>query len=364
METARPLAPRIVQLAERIAADIGRRRLKPGDSYLTTAETARLLGISTTAANRAMQLLVQRQVLERRQRKGTTVALAPAAIKTSLRRVHLLVQPQYLKREGLLGDGRLIGIQSVLPGADIQFSFMEGLNEAAQVDRLIRSALAAREPEGFVAVRASLDVQQALGASGLPVVLAGTPYPSVRGLVSLDRDHEQIGRLLADWLMERGARWVLVLMRERMLQGDHVTFDAVRDTVAAAGLPAQALSLRTLPSDAAVAAEEVRLLLEARHGPGGILCRGTPLAAAAETALQARGDRARPLPAIAVCDVFAPEGPPTLYPHARPLLDAQEWGARIGTLLLRQARGEVPQPSHEFVPVELHVPTNPSRRPT
>jgi DNA-binding transcriptional regulator YhcF (GntR family) len=183
METETLESPRVVQLADRIAADIQERRLQPGDVYLTTAEAARFLRISTTSANRAMQLLVQRRVLERRQRKGTVVCTPTAAgTATPLRRVRLIVHQRYLKAEGLFTDGRIIGIQSALPGADIEFSFMPEGDEVVHVQRLIAQTLAAREPEGFVAARVSLPVQRVLAESGLPVVLAGTAFPSVRGL--------------------------------------------------------------------------------------------------------------------------------------------------------------------------------------
>ena len=52
--------PRILLLADHIAEDIKRRKLKPGDPYQGTTETAEMLGVSTTAANRAMQVLVKR----------------------------------------------------------------------------------------------------------------------------------------------------------------------------------------------------------------------------------------------------------------------------------------------------------------
>jgi DNA-binding LacI/PurR family transcriptional regulator/DNA-binding transcriptional regulator YhcF (GntR family) len=351
MQTLSPQTPRIVQLADRLAADIRRRRLKPGDSYLTTAEVARLLGISTSAANRAMQLLVQRQLLERSQRKGATVAAPSGSIgESSLRRIHLLLHRRYLQTEGLLADGRVIGMQAELPGADIHFSFLPEGGEAAHVERLLNDALKARSPEGFVAARVSLEVQRALAGSGLPVVLAGTAYPSVRGLPWIDRDHCQIGRLLAEHLLQGGARWIALLFRERMLQGDHLVFDAVRDTLASAGLGADALALRCLPNDPHVVAAEVQALVESHGSRGGLLCRGTPLAdAAAQASVAGPG----PKPLIAVCDVFAPQ---TAYPHAQPVITPEEWGSRIGRMLARQGGGVALDPEHDVVPVRLEIP--------
>src|SRR3984957_16744093 len=127
-----PQAPRIVDLADRILADIRRKRLRPGDPYLSTAEIARLLRVSGTAANRALQLLAQRQVLERRQRRGAFIARGPAGGKTVVvNRVHLLVHRDYLRAEGLLADGVVLGIQGELPQAEIQFNF---LPESSEVD--------------------------------------------------------------------------------------------------------------------------------------------------------------------------------------------------------------------------------------
>src|SRR3954466_11480587 len=75
--------PRILELADKIADDIRKKKLKPGDPYQGTTETAEMLGVSTTAANRAMQVLVKRRLIERRQRKGTFVAVPGAPTSES-----------------------------------------------------------------------------------------------------------------------------------------------------------------------------------------------------------------------------------------------------------------------------------------
>ena len=97
MATRLPNPPRILELAERLSADIRRRQLKPGDTYLTTAEAARLLGISTTTANRTLQLLTQRNVLARSQRKGSCVATPVSSAAAELRCVHLLARRQHVE---------------------------------------------------------------------------------------------------------------------------------------------------------------------------------------------------------------------------------------------------------------------------
>ena len=66
--------PRIMQHAAQIEADIRSRGLQPGDGYYSTSEIARMLGVSSGVANRAMQLLVQRRLLSQRQRRGAVIA--------------------------------------------------------------------------------------------------------------------------------------------------------------------------------------------------------------------------------------------------------------------------------------------------
>jgi hypothetical protein len=61
-------------------------------------------------------------------------------------------------------------------------------------------------------------------------------------------------------------------------------------------------------------------------------------------------------PLIVVCDLFGSRSDVAAWPHVRPLLDAQEWGVRIGRLLLRQVQGDTSLPDHELVPVELVLP--------
>lgn len=356
MATTLTRAPRIVELADRLSADIRERLLKPGDAYLTTAEAARLLGISTTTANRAMQLLVQRNVLARSQRKGSTVAAPVTPVARELRCVHVLAQRRYVEVEGVLADGQVIGIQSVFPNTVIRYDFLPENGEVPEIERLTRAALASRQPEGFVMVRASLGAQRALAACGLPVVLSGTPFPSVRGLSWMDRDHRAVGRLLAEHLLQKRVGWVLVLMRERMQQGDNLVLDSVRDTLAAAGMRPDDLTLRCLPDDPEATGAEVACLLESKRERGGIICRGAPLVEAARTGAALASLKAARQPIITACDLFGSNYARASYPYVRPLLEPQPWGARVGELLARQVRGDRSEPNHEVVPVELVVP--------
>jgi len=355
--TTIPQAPRIVDLADRILDDIRRKKLRPGDPYLGTADIARLLRVSGTAANRAMQLLSQRQVLERRQRRGTFIAaLATPGAATGLRRVHLVVHQDYLRTEGLLADGVVLGIQGELPHAEIQFNFLPEASEVEYVQRLVEDALRAPRSAGFVLVRSSVFTQRLLAASGLPTVVNGTLQPSIRGLAVVDRDHRQIGQLIVQYMMQRKCRRLALLLRDHVGAGDHILLDALAQELAGRGFAADNLVVRCLPADEEAAQATVTALIAAGPLPLGLVCRSQPLAqgaAAAVAALPVAAQRRLP---IALCDTYRPPGDKAIFPSIVPLLSPQEFGREIGRLLAQQAGGDLDQATQCIVPVKLEIP--------
>jgi DNA-binding LacI/PurR family transcriptional regulator/DNA-binding transcriptional regulator YhcF (GntR family) len=357
MTLMRVQVPRIVELADLIAKDIAERKLKPGDPYQSTMETAEMLGVGTTAANRAMQVLVKRRLLERRQRKGTFVAM-PTEYMTEapLRRVHLLVQENYLRMEGVLSDGIVVGMHEELPTAQLQFNFLPPDNEAQYVSGLIAEALKSGQGEGFVLVRASLQTQRLIAGGGLPAVVHGLLHPSVPRIPWIDRDHRQAGRLLVGHLLNNGMRRVLMMTRDRMFQGDHQALDSTRDTMAEAGLPLNALTVRCMPSDhEAIKAAAVEWLAGLKE-PGGVVCRSLPLAKGVAAAAESIGRKVGHDVMIVLADLYRKGSEPAPgWPYLKSMLTPEQIGQHIGRMLAQQARGQVADPDHEIIPVRLEV---------
>jgi DNA-binding LacI/PurR family transcriptional regulator len=317
-----------------------------------------MLGVSTTAANHAMQVLVKRRVIERRQRKGTFVAIPTgAAPESPLRRVHLLVQENYLRTEGLLSDGIIVGMHDELRAAQVQFSFMPPDNEAAYISELVAEAMRSGKTEGFVLIRASLQAQRLIAGSGLPAVVHGTLHPSVPDMPWIDRDHRAGGTLMAEHLLKAGFRRLVVFMRDRMFRGDHDLFDAVQQAAQTAGLAPTDVSLRCLPADLSAVEATARELLE--HAAGdrvGFVCRSEPLAQGAEAAARARGLTVGKEVGITLSDVYrrGSDSPPA-WPHLKPALSPEQIGQHIGRMLAQQALGKPVEPAHEVIPVYLET---------
>ncbi|HEX4148591.1 MAG TPA: GntR family transcriptional regulator [Pirellulales bacterium] len=348
--------PKIVAVAETILGDIRRRKLRPGDAYLDTAATARLLRVSGSTVNRALQLLAQRGVLQRRQRQGTIVLDAgPRPPEAALRRVHLLVREDHLRTEGLWADGVLLGLQGALPGTELQFNFRPEVNEAEYVQHLIHDILGSRQATGLVLVRSTVASQRLVEASGLPAVVSGSLQPSIRELPSLDRDQRQIGRLLAEHLLRANCRRVIVFMRDRLTPGDHTMLDSALSALAAADVPLDAITLRCLPTDReAITAAAGDLLADAR-GRVGCLCRSEMLARGVDAASKTLKLGGRRQPVLVVADSWRERASEVSYPSIETSIAAEQWGAVLGRMLATAARGERPDPYRQLIPVRLRT---------
>lgn len=347
---------RIVEVAELILADIRRRKLRAGDSYLGTAETAQWLHVSGSTVNRALQLLAMRGVVQRRQRQGTIVLEPTARRGVGLRRVHLVVREDHLRIEGLWSEGVLLGLQGALPGVELQFNFRPDVDEAEYVEQLIREILAARQPSGLVLIRSTVVTQRLVAGSGLPAVVSGTLQPSIRELPSIDRDQRQIGVLLAEHLLAARSKRYLIVVRDRLTAGDHVMLDGALATLAAAGVSLDAVTIRCLPTDAEAIAAESRAWLEGSSDRAGCLCRTETLARGVAQAAGALKLAGRSRPMIVVADAARQLASDAPFPSIEPVIAAEEWGARIGRMLAASARGDRPDPYRELIPVRLWTP--------
>ena len=357
--TRRATPTSIVNLAGRIEEDIRAKRLQPGDPYLNAADTAKMLRVGTAQANRALQLLEQRQVLVRRQRSGTFLSSLPADAGSRPRRINVVIDQNSLKTEGVLTDGVLVGIQSVLRQADLKLRFVPAVDDAELVHRIIDEVLQSSQREGFVLVRSSLTVQRLVANSGLPTVIFGTPYPSIQSLPWIDRNATRAGELLIDHLLSKKCDEFVILFRQQVMPGDHLLLDSVLSRLTASGY-SNSFHLRCLPVDQIEVTAAVTQILESISPAKkvGILCRSEPLALGTEAARQAVSPQS---PAeIVVADVYRPSNKEdTRWPYARMELTPQEIGTQIGEMLLDQFIQRPLQNDKFVIPVRLERPSLP-----
>jgi DNA-binding LacI/PurR family transcriptional regulator len=358
---ARPRIPlqRAIELAERIEADIRARQLKPGDRFLSTAETAKWLRVDTGAANQALQMLVKRGVVRRCQRVGTFI---DEGLKRGgpgrLEAVHLLVNDRYPTTEGWLDTGTVLGLQSALPGVRIQFHLIPEGDEDDCLQRIFHDVLRNPGAEGFILIRSSLTTQRLVEAGGFPAVVFGHPYASVRTLPYVDRDQWEMGRLMADHVLRHGHQRVVILTRPRILPGDQRLIDGVIATAQRAGLSAGAVTVRCPPEDDDEIRAEVRTILDSADSRPGFVVRPAVMADAAVDVMRTMGLKPQEDIALATGDCFRDDWRQLPYPVIRPAYSRDEQGERLGRLIAELAGGEKPQPRGRLTPVTLGAPDN------
>lgn len=344
--------PRIVELAEQIIADIRKRKLKTGDRYLTTFEVSRMLGVGNGLANRALQLLERRQVITRQQRRGAFVAHLPGAdVAPLLRRVHFLVHQNYLASEGVGNDRELMGIQSELPGVQVQISFLPKEDPESFVAGLINRSLTGKAKDGFILVRAPYEVHRLVHDTGVPSVVYGGLYPGPCRLPRIDRDMEAVGYLSADYLISRGRRRIAFLSRQQCLPGDNDTLEAIHRRMGEAKLTADALVERFLPSVTEVCEAELKTLLKGPDRPTGLICRNLRMAEAAMAILKRMKLKPYRDVDVVLCDYYLPAGREPQFVYPRPTYGSEELGQHMARMLAALSRGG--RVKDEIIPVEM-----------
>jgi GntR family transcriptional regulator, arabinose operon transcriptional repressor len=357
MATSSTTTPRISQLADRLLEDINSRELMPGDRFLTTVEASKLLGVGSSTANRALQILERRRVIVRQQRSGAFIAGRPIAEpQPMLQRVHFLVHQKYLRMEGVGQDEVLLGIEHELPGVPVQISFLPVGGEEAFVTELVEESVRAKRVDGFVLVRASYETQRLLSQRRLPSVVYGTLYASIERLASLTADMRQLGFELTNYLLGRGHGKIAHFSRQVAYGGDQLTIQGIAAALSAAGKGFESLDVRFMPDAEEVYVAETERLLDQVDRPTGFVCRTVPMADAVRDVVESRGLVVGEDVDITVCDYYLKPGSRARYVYSNPLISSEEQGRHLARLLIAQAQNGGDEVGHEIMPIRLEAP--------
>ncbi len=315
-----------------------------------------MLGVGTDTANRALQLLSQRGVFVRKQRKGTFVANGERHSSDSpIRRVHLVMPPELLKKEGFFADGHVLGIQSELPQAEIVFNLLPTQNHEGFIQNLVHEAVAMSGVHAFILASSSFVTQKIMAGSGLPTVVGGSLYPSIKNLHWIDDDHELEARLTAEYLLGRGCKKFLLLGRERTLPGEQIFMDALSRELGAAGIGFGDVIMRTLPNELDEVAANVFDIFENFSGMLGVMTRTKLFSKSVEDVVERRKMKfGRDLEMVASnLHPFVPREN-IRYPFIRAKCNPEQRGKRFGVLLKKFINKETVE--NCVFPVELVRP--------
>jgi DNA-binding LacI/PurR family transcriptional regulator/DNA-binding transcriptional regulator YhcF (GntR family) len=341
-------SPSIPDLAGQLASFMQERGLVPGDRFLTTKEAAQHLRVRRDLANRALQVLAQRGLIERAQRIGSRVS-APQAAPRTLERVHIVVQANHPRAQHWSSAAFQVGLHAALPGCEIDVDQVSAEGAAA----VLRSALRQPSPEGLVLVRCDYPTQRLAENSGLPAVLHGSPYAGIT-LPSVDVDGAQMGQLQAQALIQSGCERLVVVRRDRALPGDRAFMTGFRAAAQALGFGCNEIDELELAPFAEVVAAELKILFR-KAVRLGIVCSARELADATWNAAMASGRRAGEGFWLHCNQAAMASGTPA-FPYLAPSVSDEEQGAELGRLLAARLADPSSPAIHQRVSCKLIHP--------
>ena len=359
MSTVLHSSPGVDRLAQRLEEEILNRQLCAGDRFMTSDAAGKRFGVSRATAHRAFQHLVNRELLVSRRRQGTFVGPASPYQRVEqlqLKRVHGVIDPERL-RAGLSTGELVEGLRAALPEHDVRINYLSAANASGYMTTLLREiaeeqAESDRDPCcGLVLFGCPRPVQEIVAASEVPAVIFGSRYPTAASIPSISVDNVAKGRVLTQYLLDRGHKKIGAVMRETWLPGDRRVFEGISQQLAEAELPYGTLSIRNVPADENVIATELSDWFRGDDAPTALICQQR-FAEAVTTSLR-QLEKLVPKGLEVVVETTDHRTSATLdVPHTRSQIAFFERVKRAGEILARLLDGETLD-STEILPIEL-----------
>lgn len=348
--------PKVVQLAEQLAAKIRASGLKRGDPYLNAAGVAKELHISASTANRVLQILAERGIVERAQKRGTIICNpAPEQPVHAIKRVHMITFQDSVKQSGLMTDPVIVGMQRMLPGAMTQFNFFPSIGNPDHLAHLLDEARRAVDPVGIVLTKAPAHAQLMVAESKIAAVIHGYPQMGVKRLPWITMDYAEIGQLAGRLCIDSHCgRLAVVLPNRPLLEGDYRLLTGAQAELAGAGYKADAVTMRCYATDGLEAFDWMRAYVKQNTGKTLFVLHPKFINGHPSSALE------KALPAQSRSEILVIDEHSHLrVKMRRPVhrvstpISENEVGEHIAELLAMQASGEKTNTAGEILPVEI-----------
>ena len=276
---------------------------------------------------------------------------------STTRTVYIML-PLELEDVPIRSDLIIKGIRDVFQGVNIQFGFYSRDEYILHVRELINSAKSGSHVAGLVPMSAPREVYQLLAASSVPGVVMGTPYIGDPPIASVDTDNRAAGRLLTEYLVERGHDRIAILSISEGRPGDYDFYDGVMEALTAASLPPTALLIRNVPDDFNSCSTIARHTLESADRPTAFIARHAYAAELITAAATGMGFKVPEDIEVVFEDLLATQSDRQQCVCTRPKVCTKDVFAQIGKMLKALSEGKTLQQQRMVIPVELRLPSS------
>ena len=345
-------------LADRLLSDIRTRNLGVGDRYLSAQKVSRMLGVRKSLASKALRHLAERRILIVRPRSGTFIGEGMAKNGRSIvQTVIVLLPPEDPVNSRWSTQPFITGIRKEFPEVNVQFTFVPNNDPVPYVRELIEDLRSLGHFAGVVSVSCPPEVYRFLAELHVPALVYGSLYSPELPIASVDLDNFESGRLLTQYLINRGHRRLALVMTGGGRPGNNLFLDGIGDTLNTSGLGHGRLLHRFVPNDLETLRVIVRdFLVEQADRPTAIITRGcvqghTAALAASELGFTMPDDLEVVFDHV---EETTPHIDVTPYPRIEPESSFAEIAAMMGRILKEMSDGIPASPEHVILPVKFH----------
>jgi DNA-binding LacI/PurR family transcriptional regulator len=332
------VSAKVQATVEWLQLDIRRRGLRPGDRYMTSEEAAQALDVSTGTAHHAMRLLVEQNILQRRQKQGTFIGPAVDPPEFGKRPKIYVLTPADAARDpsyARLSEAFYPAISAALGGASLQLEYMPVGDALGFVRALTEEAQIQGNIGGFLLLRSTYEIQSYFQEQRhrFPSFIVGSAYPGITMLPNMDADQTYIGEHIAKCALNSNHQRMAMLMYEHWAPGDSRLISSVAQTLESSSRRLDRFEICSLPAYELPIRHRLIELLTAKDRPTLIAARmgmqvSIVFSVAKELGIKIPDD---------LSVVFANLGPQLpagiTIPHFVTDTDMNAYGAKIGKAL-------------------------------
>jgi len=212
--------PKYVQLAESIKEKISGEGLKKGDKFYKEHSLAEMYSVSRQTVRRAINILINEQVLESKQGSGTYVATPMYTKKNSSKTIGVIIT--YFNE--YIFPSIINGIESVISSNGYNMQLASTRNDLENEARALRSMLDAEvdafiiEPTKSALPNGNKSLYDEISNKNIPLIFLNSYYPEM-DFPHIALDDVKAGYLVTKYLIDNGHSKIALCLKSDDIQG-------------------------------------------------------------------------------------------------------------------------------------------------
>ncbi|AQQ70499.1 hypothetical protein SMSP2_00851 [Limihaloglobus sulfuriphilus] len=261
-------------IAKQIEMDFLKKGLRSGDRYFSANEVSVMFGISQSTADRAMRILSGQNKLVRKPRGGTFIGpgVSQPDRMSKINAVYVFFSAGM--EEALSFDIISKCIYENFSNVGIQLISIPSEGGFNYFREIVDGAIERGNLLGSVLICGTREMYSYLNKHNIKSVVFGTLYSDQDFFISTDRDSTQSARLLVNYLVNRGRRKLLILIKNVGRAGSDQFIDSIYGSASMAGLSPADIKIRICNGNPEETVARINELFINGSSPDGIIVDG------------------------------------------------------------------------------------------